>query len=243
MGKKKKAGSLAIGFCLDESGSMDVVRDQTISGVNEYLNGLRRDGETTLSLTMFSSDRIVFRMERSNGVEPPYRVFSDGADIKAVAELTHETYRPDGNTPLFDAVGFTINTFEAALGRAAKQPDAVLFVIQTDGKENASREFTRQAIIDLIARKEKDGWRFVFLGANMDEATAERASIFMGMAAGQSVSYDYGQTDSAFRGVSVASAGLRANPKASAVNLTSTARAARDEAEKRKRKPTSTPSA
>lgn len=214
MAKKKKNGSVAIGFCLDESGSMQQCWDATISGFNEYVDGLRRQkGKTWLSLTKFSSDR-----PGGN-----YRVLCTAEPIETVPQLTTSNYYPDGNTPLYDAIGHTINQLAERLSTGEK-PDSVLFVIQTDGQENSSREYTRQMIVKLIGEKEAEGWRFIYLGANQDEMTAERLSTGIGVAAGASVSYNYAQTDASFRGVAAGTKRLRDVPLASPASVASTVR-------------------
>lgn len=233
-GNGKAKDGLAVGFCLDESASMMSCFDETISGFNEYVDGLRgQEGDTFLSLTMFSSDGFASRSSKAT-----YRPFCEAAPIASVDRLSEMNYRPDGNTPLYDAIGHTINRLAAQLDGMKKKarPEAVLFVIQTDGEENSSREFTQAAIRDLIAEKEKAGWRFMYLGADQDEMQAERAATAMGVNTGASMAYASPTADAAFGSMAVASATLRSTPTATAASVRDTAKASYDERLKAKAK-------
>lgn len=136
-----------ISFILDESGSMDIIRDSTIKGFNDYVAALK--GQIKMTLTKFS-----------NGAAP---VIYNGKPISEVPRLSVENYRPNGDTPLYDAIGRTIAALEA--DSEGKQ---VMLTIMTDGEENASREFNRDKINKLIRDKQEKGWVFNFLGANQD---------------------------------------------------------------------------
>lgn len=210
--------NVAVGFCLDETGSMGRSRQATINGFNEFLADTKtQPGKTRLSLTKFS-DR--------GAQEPMFRPVHEGADIQDVPELTD--YNPYGNTPLFDAIGYTIKQLESWLS-ADKDKWSVLFVIQTDGEENASREYTREKIFELIRRKEAEGWRFIYLGVDQDEYAAETASTSMGLTPGSSQGYNrhqqtgatasVGQTMSAYR----SSGGSMSSPDLAATNKKATA--------------------
>lgn len=218
--------NLTVGFCLDESGSMSSIHQATIDGFNEYVADLaKQPGETRFFLTMFSD---------KGGAHPTtYRsAYTDARLSGGAVRLDGGSYRPNGNTPLFDAIGYTIKTLETAIGDST---DPVMFVIQTDGHENASREFTRQDVIDLIRRKEDEGWKFVYLGANQDEMEASRAAGAMGMSVGSSFAYDYATTGAAYGGVRAASASLRADPTLTSAQVTKTVR---EEHERRTKTPT-----
>ena len=141
-------------FLLDETGSMESYKEATINGFNEYLQSLKKDGKDTLfTLTRFNSDKI----------ETPY----SAVPISEVEELTDETYRPDAMTPLYDAIAKTVRKTEEALKGKRSKPK-ILFVIQTDGLENASREHDRKAIFQMIEAKKAEKWMFVYLGADQD---------------------------------------------------------------------------
>jgi len=144
-----------VNVVLDRSSSMDSIRDQTISGYNEYLRGLLNDKETeySVSLTQFDAPLAAAELTVSYVDRP----------LGDVPTLSRESYVPRGNTPLYDAIGETIRRIEPL-----QKGRPVLTLIITDGLENASREFNADTIKAFIKRKERDGWTFVFLGANID---------------------------------------------------------------------------
>ena len=184
------AKKMYVSFVLDETGSMNSVKSQTISGFNEYVNTLRKAKKAhkvRFTLTKFNSAKV----------ETVY----DGVKLDDVKELTDETYTPDMMTPLLDAIGSAIRTAEKKAGKK----DSVLIVIQTDGQENASAEYTRESIFKLREEKEKAGWTFVILGADMD---AYAASAIFGISAGNTVSYASANTAKTFRSVADASLGF-----------------------------------
>lgn len=143
-----------ISFILDETGSMLSVKDETIFGFNEWLETVRYHGKSSrLTLTCFNSNKMDTRY-----VNTP---------VKDVEKLTPQNYKPDAMTPLYDAIGTTINVIEESIGKVLDKPD-VLIVILTDGQENFSKEYNRQRIFDLIQEKQREGWAFIYLGANQD---------------------------------------------------------------------------
>ena len=144
-------------FILDRSGSMGGLESDTIGGYNTMLaRQQKEDGECRISTVLFD-DR--------------YEVLHDRLDLKAVSPVTDKEYYVRGSTALLDAVGRTIEKIKN-VQKASKpeyRADKVLFVITTDGMENSSREFNYGRIKELIERqKEKYGWEFIFLGANID---------------------------------------------------------------------------
>lgn len=150
---------------LDGSGSMDSVRDATIEGYNEYVNSLKKDGgKYKFSLTSFDSDgRNHLRLNKVH----------QSVYVDDVPELTRETYVPGGGTPLYDAFCTTLK--EAS----SRDDEKHLFVVLTDGAENASRAYTAEDMKKLKAEyEEKGNWTFVYLGANQDAiATAGSLSF------------------------------------------------------------------
>ncbi len=151
-----KIGSkILVNVILDRSGSMASIRSQTISGYNEYIQGLRADKDTSysVSLTQFDAPINVAELTVSYIDKP----------LAEVPELTRDSYIPRGNTPLYDAIGETIRRVDPI-----KAGRPVLCLIITDGYENASVEFTKDTIKALIKEKEAGGWTFSFLGANID---------------------------------------------------------------------------
>jgi len=179
-----------VSFILDETGSMKSVYQQTISGFNEYLNALKQNPKGVhFTLTQFNSEKV--------------ELVHDSVKLKTVPELTTATYRPNNMTPLYDAIGRTID----AIGR---DKENVIIVIQTDGYENASKEYTRQMIYDLVKRKQEDGWTFVFLGADID---AYGAAMDIGVITSNTLNYAGVATKSTLRNVGHVTSQLLAENK------------------------------
>jgi len=194
-----------ITFVLDETGSMHSVKEQTISGFNEFLRSQEDKslGETRVTLIKFNSEKIE-------------TVYSD-ALIEDVPNLTRDTYKPDSTTPLYDAVARAIKDTDDKLSLSSKVltrlaghkvavPPLVLLVVMTDGLENASREYTRDDIFRMIEGKKKEGWAFAFLGSNQDSWDAAKP---MGFAPGSIANYDQGNVQGAFAGISHAMSSYR----------------------------------
>jgi hypothetical protein len=167
-----------ITILLDRSGSMASVKQDVEGGFASFLDQQRRiPGECSLSLTQFDS----------GAVEEVY-----------VAEPIHHapglTLHPRGTTPLLDAVGRTIVSSGERLVALPEpsRPDRVLFVIITDGHENASREFSKAQVRELIERQRQAyGWEFIYLGANVDAfAEAGRMGIDLAYTASYEASPD-----------------------------------------------------
>jgi len=144
-------------FILDRSGSMGGLESDTIGGFNSMLQKQQSElGECRITTVLFDNQ---------------YEILHDRIDIKAVSPITDKEYFVRGNTALLDAVGRTINKIGGVQKNTAEdyRADKVLFVITTDGMENASREFDYDKIKFMIERqKSKYGWEFIFLGANID---------------------------------------------------------------------------
>ncbi|EEG78892.1 vWA domain-containing protein [Dethiobacter alkaliphilus] len=145
-------------FLLDRSGSMGGLETDTIGGFNAFIEKQRQlEGNIIVSAILFD-DR--------------YEMLWNG--IKAEkAVLTENEYYVRGSTALLDAVGRTILDVGYRLARTneQKKPGKVIFVITTDGLENASREFTYEKVKELIKHQQKKyNWEFIFLGANIDAA-------------------------------------------------------------------------
>ncbi len=144
-------------FILDRSGSMGGLENDTIGGFNGFVKKQAETGQTSLTTVLF---------------DDKYEILHNGVDAgKAV--LTSDEYFTRGSTALLDAVGKTINDVGKRLGETpeALRPGKVIFVITTDGLENASREFTYDEVQKMITHQsEKYNWEFVFMGANIDVA-------------------------------------------------------------------------
>jgi len=141
-----------VAFVLDESGSMQGVKDDTIGGVNTYFATLKKETpEALVSLMLFSSRGDEY-----------FRPLCSGVKVKDVPELTASNYQPSGNTPLRDAIGKAIS--DSAMRRA----DRYTIVIMTDGNENDSKEWTHEGVEKLIKEKQAlDNWTIVFLASTV----------------------------------------------------------------------------
>jgi uncharacterized protein YegL len=152
-----KKGYTHVAFLLDRSGSMDSIKSDTIGGFNSFINDQKED-DTKCTFTMVQFDN-------------EYEVLHDFKDIQKVKNLTKNTYKPRGSTALLDALGnLIVTTGEKLLDMDENdRPEKVLFIILTDGLENASKEYTTSQIMEMIKhQEEKYNWKFVYLGANQD---------------------------------------------------------------------------
>jgi len=162
-----KQKTTEIAFILDRSGSMGAHTEAAIAGFNEFLRDQQQvTGQARLSLVLFD-DRV----------EIPF----DNIPVSEVVDLNSRSYVPRGSTALLDAIGQTIDAYKVRIRDmpAPARPDQVIFAIFTDGEENASHRFNWKDIAGKIRRRqEKQGWEFLFLGANQDAiATAAQMNI------------------------------------------------------------------
>lgn len=152
-------------FILDRSGSMHHLTNDTIGGFNSMIeNQKKEDGEAFVTTVLFDDE---------------YELLHDHVDIQKIEPITNKEYYARGCTALLDAIGKTINSIGSRLSDTPedKRPDKVIFVITTDGFENASREFNKSTIKEMIEHQQnKYSWTFIFLGANMD-AVGEAVSL------------------------------------------------------------------
>ncbi|OXS56756.1 hypothetical protein B0G93_12051 [Bacillus sp. V-88] len=145
-------------FLLDRSGSMCGLEQETIGGYNSFIEKQRKLSGQTLVTTVLFDDKVE---QLWSGVEA------------GKVGLTREEYFVRGGTALMDAVGKTIIEVGHRLSRMAEgqRPGKVIFVITTDGMENASVEFSASQVKDLINQQQQGyNWEFIFLGANIDAA-------------------------------------------------------------------------
>ena len=157
-----------ISVLIDRTGSMTSIWDATISGINEFITDqLSQDYKTVWDVTVFDSESIDTVRDRVKG--------------KKMGKFKQSEFPPRAMTPLNDALAHVLLRTK----KAAKEYDGVIFVIMTDGLENASREYTKADVAKLVKKAEKKGWQFIFMGANMD--AFEEASSY-GMR-GQTITY------------------------------------------------------
>ena len=167
-----KKGLTELVFILDRSGSMSGLESDTIGGYNGLLEKQKQEeGEAVITTVLFD-DCVELLHDRIN--------------LRGVAPITEKEYFVRGSTALLDAIGKTISKIGNAQKHTAEEERAerVLFVITTDGMENASREYSLKLVREMIERqKARYGWEFLFLGANIDAAeTAESFGIHRDMA-------------------------------------------------------------
>ncbi|WP_432649199.1 vWA domain-containing protein [Huintestinicola sp.] len=154
-------------FILDESGSMFGLKSDTIGGFNSLIEKQKSEkGKAVVSTVLFSTQS---------------RVLHDRVPLERIGKMTDRDYRPGGCTALLDAVGEAVHHIGNVhkYARSEDVPERTVFIINTDGMENASRNYTVSKVKKMISRQqEKYGWEFVFLGANIDAAeTAESIGI------------------------------------------------------------------
>lgn len=181
-----KQGYTHIQIVLDRSGSMESVRNDVIGGLNAFIEEQAKvPGEATVGLTQFD-----------NMFETVYSM----VPIAQVEPRSHQNYVPRSMTALYDAIGKTIHELGTRLAMMSEdqRPSKVIFIIQTDGFENASQEYNAESVKRLIEQqKTKYSWDFVFLGANQDAILtagtlgigAQNAATFNATAAGVASAY------------------------------------------------------
>ena len=154
-------------FLLDRSGSMGGLEGDTIGGFNSLIRKQRQEaGEALVSTVLFDNET---------------QVIHDRLPLDRVEELTDREYFARGSTALLDAIGRAIHHIGLVhkYARPEDVPARTLFVITTDGMENASRKYTADRVREMVRhQKERYGWEFLFLGANIDAVeTANRFGI------------------------------------------------------------------
>lgn len=173
-------------FILDRSGSMAGLEQDTIGGFNSMLEKQKRE----------SGDAFVTTVLFDNLTE----TLHDRLPVEKIAPLTESDYYVRGSTALLDAVGQTINHISMIhqYARPDDVPEKTVFIITTDGMENASRRFSSDEVKKLILDKKKKGWEFIFLGANIDAVetaqtfgiTRDRAVTFQNDKEGARLNYE-----------------------------------------------------
>jgi len=154
-------------FILDRSGSMSGLESDTIGGYNALLKKQREEpGEAIITTVLFDDN---------------YELLHDRINVKGIRPITEKEYFVCGCTALLDAIGKTINKIGNVQRNTSgpERADKVMFVITTDGMENASKEFNYAKIKKMVEwQKEKYGWEFIFIGANIDAiSTAAKFGI------------------------------------------------------------------
>ena len=144
-------------FILDRSGSMSGLESDTVGGFNAMIEKQKKaEGEAYVSTVLFNTHS---------------KVLHDRVDVRKIRPMTQDDYCVGGCTALLDAVGDAIHHIGNVhkYARPEDVPEKTVFVITTDGMENASHRYTYDKVRRMIEKeKEKYGWEFIFLGANID---------------------------------------------------------------------------
>lgn len=208
--------STEIIFVIDRSGSMAHLSADTIGGFNGFIESQKAmDGKATLTTVLFDTN---------------WKILHDGVDIKEVKPMTNSDYVAYGGTAMLDAIGEIINRVQDRHDELGEEkPDNVLFVITTDGEENSSRTFKKSQIEKMIKHQTNGhGWKFMFLGANMD-AVKEAESI--GIARNYSATYDWSTqgTDALYATVDCATSAIRTTGLCNDFDLTASYKSVLDD--------------
>lgn len=173
-------------FILDRSGSMAGLEGDTVGGFNAMLEKQKKqEGICFVTTVLFDHELLTIH---------------DRLPLEKVRPMTGEDYQVRGCTALLDAIGDTVSHIERIhkYVRAEDVPAKTLFVITTDGMENASRRYDRRKVKGLIEKKKKSGWEFLFLGANIDAVSTagglgiseDRSVTFTNDSEGISLNYE-----------------------------------------------------
>lgn len=181
---------------LDASGSMQAVHQKATDACNQFIRDQKKvDGELGMRIEAFNRERTP--------------LFDSAVDGWHKAYISKENYRPDGVTALYDAIGYCIEELGDRLSRRNKNqlPDKVVFVVQTDGFENASQVFTADKVNEMIThQRTKYSWEFVFLGADQD---AMPNASRIGIPSVNTMSYGSADTKRSFAAMSASVANYR----------------------------------
>lgn len=148
-------------FVLDKSGSMEPIRKETLSGLNEQIQELKKTGreiKTFVSLVVFDSEVEFVRWEQP---------------LEEFAELSEDEYKPGGMTAMLDGVGQGISRLKNSIGES--QDDvSFLVIIVSDGHENASKEYGWQEVANIITEAKNKKWTITYMGANQDLSVVQK---------------------------------------------------------------------
>ncbi|MDO4188571.1 MAG: VWA domain-containing protein [Lachnospiraceae bacterium] len=199
-----KKGLTELVFILDRSGSMSGLESDTIGGFNSMIKKQREEeGEANVTTVLFDDN---------------YELLHDRINVNDLKDMTSKDYFVGGCTALLDAIGTTIKSVNKKQNELPEdeQAEKVIFVITTDGMENASHKYDRDKIKKMIEKKQtKKNWQFMFLGANMDAVSeagrigirAKRAFKYTNDSEGVQLNYEaVGGTISAMRAMPCAMA-------------------------------------
>ena len=181
---KEQKAEAHIGFILDESSSMARVWQDTISGFNYYIAQLREEVPgAKMTFATFVADKVKVRGEDKS--------------IDEILPLNTKTYTPYGSTPLVDSVMRIISLVEQ---RVLVEPKLKpIIVVQTDGQENSSKNYTMSYLCQVIKKKRAEGWRFILITCGYNPSNLCEN---MGIDPAAAVEYGRGKTKEAFKTIS-----------------------------------------
>lgn len=172
-----------ITFVLDRSGSMSSIWSDVEGGLNSFIERNKQlPGEVKFTLVVFDSNYVI------NGESTCLETVINAVDIRQLGKISLANYRPRGGTPLYDAMGITINKLGTRLAALPEneRPEKVLFVTYTDGGENASKEFKYGVKSMVEHQTQKYAWEFVYLGTNQD---VHKVADSLGISRGNRIFY------------------------------------------------------
>ena len=172
MERKKSVDYSELVFIMDRSGSMSGIASDMEGAMKEVISKQKdKEGDVLVTYVRFDDE------------------YEEVFHEKNISEIDGFSLKPRSMTALLDAIGKTVNKVERRFNQKdeADQPERILFVIVTDGGENASEEFTRPQIFEMIKKREKKGWGFIYLGSNQDSFVEGNK---IGISHGRTMSYD-----------------------------------------------------
>ena len=153
-------------FILDKSGSMSGLEKDVVGGFNSMLEKQKKlDGECLVSTVLFDNES---------------RVVYDREDIREIRKMELEDYEPSGCTALIDALGDSIRYIRKVhkVIREEDRPEHTLFIITTDGQENASHRYSSNEVKKMVEQQQENGWEFIYLASNIDAVESSKAFGF-----------------------------------------------------------------
>ena len=141
-------------FIIDQSGSMSGKEEDVIGSFNSTIKSQKENGYKTMVTTAVFSDE--------------HSIIHDRLDLKEVKDMAKEDYKPSGCTALIDTIGYMIDHIKKIHHYVDNKPERTLFVIITDGLENASHRYSSNEVKRMIEAQKENKWEFLFLGANID---------------------------------------------------------------------------
>lgn len=151
-----KKNTTELVFILDRSGSMGGLESDTIGGFNSMIHKQKKEeGEAVVTTVLFDNR---------------YELLHDRIPLEGISDMTEKEYYVRGCTALLDAMGMTIQKIRNVQlhTKESERAEKVIFVIITDGMENSSREYSARQVKQMVEEQKKEGWEFLFLGANID---------------------------------------------------------------------------